>query len=221
MIQKSLRITSVALGVVIALVCAKPIFADNLNSLIISQIKITTSGQFITLYNSSSQTLNMFGVKIEYFNNYDVNQSTSGKVVALSGNVPAHGYFIVSDDTQPLCYQATVESASLGFSSTSGLVRVLDFNASPVGLVDDQISWVSKNAPSGVQTMPASPAFLQRSSVNGAPYINGGWQAVQPKADDPCALVTFIAPSTPVDTTSSQLLPSIPPPAVYRPATLA
>jgi hypothetical protein len=213
MMRKLLTITLSILGL-LALLFAKPSSANITNNLIISQIKVTTSGQFVTLYNNTDQAINMSSVKLEYFNNHDAGQSTSGKVVALSGSLPASGYFIVNDDTQPICYQAVVQSGSLSFSSTSGQVRVINFNNSPIGLVEDQVGWINKNAPTGVQLMPVAPAFLQRQSNNGAPIAGGTWQSVQPKTDDPCALVSFVTPNTPVPTHTSQLLlTSAPPPA--------
>ncbi|MGH7249718.1 MAG: lamin tail domain-containing protein, partial [Minisyncoccia bacterium] len=63
-------------------------------------------------------------------------------------------------------------------------------------------------------TMPSAPAFLQRQTSNNVPIAGESWQAVQPKQDDPCNLVTFVAPGTPVGSPpASLLLPGSPPPA--------
>src|SRR5689334_6011866 len=128
-------------------------------SLVISQAKITSSnGQFITLYNTTDTTLDMGKYQLEYFNNYDLNKATSNKLIALSGTVPPHGYYMVNDDSLLLCYQLTVDSVSLDFSSTAGMVEVLAFNQNgPGGSVtpslEDYVGW-SKAAASGAQTLP-------------------------------------------------------------------
>src|ERR1700685_1228373 len=66
-------------------------------SLVISQLKITSSsGQFITLYNSTNTVLDMSKYQLEYFNNYDLSKATSSKLIALAGTVPPHSYFMVN-----------------------------------------------------------------------------------------------------------------------------
>lgn len=113
-----------------------PALADTANapSLVISQLKVTSSnGQFVMLYNTTSTMLDMSKYQLEYFNNYDLTKATSSKLIALSGTVPPHGYIVVNDDTLLLCYQLTVDSVSLDFSSTAGLVEVLGFSQVAVG----------------------------------------------------------------------------------------
>jgi hypothetical protein len=194
-------------------------------SLVISQLKITSSsGQFITLYNSTSAALDMSKYQLEYFNNYDLSKATSSKLIGLSGVVPPHGYFMVNDGSLLLCYQLTVDSVSLGLSSTAGLVEVLGFNqAGPGGAVNpslqDYVGW-SKTAASGAQTLPAnSNAFLQRQPIDGSnnPAVGGAgggsWQTVQPDANNACNLVGGSNGTTLVSTGLSQLLPASEPPA--------
>src|SRR4051812_3057841 len=82
-------------------------FADSANapSLVISQLKITSAnGQFVTLYNATNGALDMSRYQLEYFNNYDLAKSTSSRLIALSGTVPPHGYFMVIDSALLLCY---------------------------------------------------------------------------------------------------------------------
>src|SRR5579862_6671478 len=140
--------------------------------LVVSQLKITSSnGQFITLYNTSASALDMSKYQLEYFNNYDLNKATSSKLISLSGIVPPHGYFMVNDDSLLLCYRLSVDSISLGLSSTAGLVEVLAFNqTSPGGSVSpdlqDYVGW-SKSPVAGAQTLPANTsAFLQRQPID-------------------------------------------------------
>lgn len=197
----------------------------NAPSLVISQIKITSSnGQFITLYNATNTELDMSKYQLEYFNNYDLSKATSSRLIALTGTIPPHSYYMVNDDALLLCYQLTVDSTSLGLSSTAGMVEVLSFNQNgPGGSVtpglQDYVGW-SKTAASGVQTLPTSTsAFLQRQPVDSKNNPNiaaagaGSWQSVQPDSANPCSLVSTISSSTDVPTGLSQLLPSSEAPA--------
>jgi hypothetical protein len=194
-------------------------------SLVISQLKITSgNGQFVTLYNATNTALDMSEFQLEYFNNYDLSKATSSRLIALSGIVPPHGYFIVNDNAMQLCYQLTINSASLGFSSTAGLIEVLAFNQASVGgsvvpELQDYVGW-SKTAASGVQTLPTDArAFLLRQPVDAQnnPSIsaagNGTWQSVQPDAANPCDLVTTTLVPVSVKTGLNQLLPTTEAPA--------
>jgi hypothetical protein len=167
--------------------------------IIIAQIKITSSnGQFITLYNNTSGPIDLSTIQLQYFNNFDLLKATSGKLISLTGKVPAHGYAVVDDGPIQACYQMTVNSLSLGLSSTSGFVQVAHFfgTTSPqvVSTLDDYVGW-SKTAATGAQTLPASTtAFLQRkapdNTQNYAGVIvpgSGSWAAVnQPDGSAPC-----------------------------------
>lgn len=193
----------------------RPIAADTANpSLTISQLKITSSnGQFITLYNTTNMTLDMSRYQLEYFNSYDLAKATSSKLIVLSGTIPPHGYFMVNDDALLLCYKLTVDSVSLGLSSTAGLIEVLAFDQSVAGgpvapVLQDYVGW-SKTAASGAQTLPSGTnSFLQRASA-------GGWQTVQPDPANTCGLVSMVS-GAPVATLPGlgQLLPEGDPPAV-------
>ncbi len=193
-------------------------------SLVISQFKITSSnGQFFTLYNSTATTLDMSKYQLEYFNNYDLTRATSSKLIALSGTVPPHSYYMVNDGSLLLCYQLTVDSVSLGLSSTAGLVEVVAFAQTVAGgsvtpVLQDYVGW-SKTAATGAQTLPANiNAFLQRQPVDSGnnPLVAnpgaGSWLAAQPDTGNACNLVSGSG-NTPVLTGLSQLLPSSQPPA--------
>src|SRR5665213_2210170 len=109
-----------------------PVKADAASapSLVVSQLKITSSnGQFVTLYNSTDAALDMSKYQLEYFNNYDLGKATSSRLISLSGIVPPHGYFMINDSSLLLCYQLTVDSVSLGLSSTAGSVSYTHLRA--------------------------------------------------------------------------------------------
>lgn len=199
--------------------------AANAPSLVISQLKITSSnGQFVTLYNPTDTELDMSHYQLEYFNNYDLGKATSSRLIALSGTVPPHGYFMVNDDALLLCYRLTVDSVSLGFSSTAGFVEVLSSEQSGPGraitpVLQDYVGW-SKTAASGAQTLPSNTnAFLQRQPVDAGnnPAITlpgaGNWQTVQPDSGNACNLITATTDPTSVPTGLDQLLPGSEAPA--------
>jgi len=100
--------------------------ANDAPSLVISQLKITSSnGQFVTLHNTTDSSLDMSKYRLEYFNHYDLSKATSSRLISLSGIVPPHGYFMINDNSMSLCYQIVINAASLGFSSTAGLISVV------------------------------------------------------------------------------------------------
>jgi hypothetical protein len=221
----SSTLTAVVLVVVLMIGRSGIVAADTASapSLIISQLKITSSnGQFVTLYNTTDATLDMSKYQLEYFNNYDLSKATSSRLISLAGNLPPHGYFMVNDSSLMLCYQMVVDSVSLGFSSTAGLVEILAFNQTSLGggasvTVQDHVGW-SKTAATGAQTLPANvSAFFQRQPVDvrNNPLVTtpgaGAWQTVQPDTVNPCKLTTLNL--VPVSTGLSQLLPPSEPPS--------
>lgn len=194
--------------------------AANTPSLVISQFKITSSnGQFVTLYNATNKPLDMSKYQLEYFNNYDLSKATSSRLIALSGVVPPHGYFMLNDNAMQLCYQLTVNAASLNFSSTAGMIAVLSMEQSAPGSiiapeVHDYVGW-SKAQAVGAQTLPGNTdASLLRQPVTATNNPNigtagaGSWRAVQPDPNDPCRLILVGSASTPVFTGMNLLLPA-------------
>lgn len=193
--------------------------------LIISQFKITSSdGQFFMIYNASDQPVDMGAVELIYFNNYSLANATSTKVISLTGTLPAHSYYLVNDGPLTLCYKMIVNSVSLGFSSTAGMVQLKRLSQTTPGgpvssIEEDHVSW-SKSSVSGVQKLPASVnQFLLRLPVDSSnnPVINsvgaGSWMTVSPSQNDPCSLTTTVANAPPAAvSTSLLLLTSAPPP---------
>ncbi len=167
--------------------------------LIIVQVKITSSnGQFVTLYNNTSSPIDLSAIQLQYFNSFNLLKATSGKLISLSGKVPAHGYVVVNDGPIQACYQMNVNSVSLGLSSTTGFIQVSHFlgTTSPqfISFLDDYVGW-SKTPATGAQTLPANTnAFLQRKALDGSQNYSsintpglGSWSQVN-QADDsaPC-----------------------------------
>ncbi len=199
-------------------------------SLVVAQLKMTSSsGQFITLYNTTAAPLNMSNYQLEYFNNYDLTKATSSKLIGLTGTLPAHSYYMVNDDSLLLCYQLTIDSVSLGLSSTAGLVDVLGLSQNgpgqaPAPVLEDYVGW-SKTAASGAQTLPTNTsAFLQRQPVDGQnnPVVDspgsGSWQVVQPDPNNACGLVSATGAPLAAPADTSQLLPGSEPAATIVPA---
>lgn len=176
--------------------------------IIIAQIKVTSSGgQFITLYNNTDSPLDLSKAQLQYFNNYDLASATSGKLISLTGSVPPRGYAVVDDGPLQACYQTTVNSVSLGMSTTADFVQAAHFLDGPgpqiVSVLDDYVNWSKADSkggrPVGVPgSVPLLPAannmFLQRQAPGGqAGYSaigipgDGSWVPVtQPDGSQPC-----------------------------------
>lgn len=214
---------------------AQPVAADtNISpSLVLTQLKVTSSnGQFVMLFNTTDTVLDMSKYQLEYFNSYDLTKATSSKLIALTGSLPPHGYYLVNDSQMLLCYQLTVDSVSLGFSTVAGLIQVLNLiqsspgsSASPV--VQDYVGW-SKAGAVGAQTLPTdTSASLLRQPVDvlNNPSISspgsGTWITVHPDSTNACDLVTVISPITKLTTMSTVLLSPTPPPVIVLPAQIS
>lgn len=198
--------------------------AISLPSLVISQLKITSSsGQLIVLYNQSPNALDMSKYQVGYFNHYDLAKATSSKFISLSGSLPPHSFYIISDDTTSICYPAIVQAASLGFSSTAGFMVVSSLEQSAPGAevvrnTQDFVGW-SKVAANGAQTLPANTAAsLLRQPLNSQnhPEVDlagaGSWLPVAPSSADSCLLAPITAPSQIIQNYDIFLLPSTEPP---------
>lgn len=194
-------------------------------TLVIAQIKITSSnGQFVTLYNASDSTLDLGKYQIEYFNNFDLAKSSSSRLLALSGTLPAHGYYMISDDGQLMCYQMTVYSVTLGFSSTAGMIQIISKSQSSPGSsvivgLQDYVSW-SKAATAGVQTLPSAlgASLLRQPVQQSAPSViapgSGSWLAVQPDASNACNLVSVATPTVKPEAPAQNTTLVVSPPSV-------
>lgn len=183
-------------------------------SLVISQLKITSSnGQFVTLYNTTDAMLDMSQYRLEYFNNYDLANVTSNRQIGLSGSLPPHSYYMVNDDLLTLCHRLTVDSVSLGLSSTAGRLELSVIGQDRSAVLQDYVGWSKKTA-ADAQTLPSdTSAFLLRrpADAQGNPAIaepgGGSWQTVRPDPEDTCNLISTDT-SDPVMTGLTQLLPA-------------
>ncbi len=205
-----------------------PVLADpNPPRLVISQFKITSSnGQFFTLYNNTNSPIDMSKVQLQYFNNYDLSKATTVKNLNLSGTLPAYAYYGVNDGVFQLCYQSIINSASLGFNSTAGMVQISEISQSGSGhgvsqTIDDYVAWAAngtKNLPANVQPLPIASAtslmIRQPMDANNNPSLNvpggGSWQTAN--VDNNCN-VTLVSNNTIISSPLNQLLPGSPPPA--------
>lgn len=175
-IQRLLR-TAITAFVLCGLVVAGhtfPVQADSATtpSLVVSQLKITSNdGQFVTLFNTTNTPLDMSKYQLQYFNNYDLSKATSSRLIARSGIVPPHSYYMINDSSLLLCYKLTINSTSLGFSSMAGIIQVLGIQQSKPGgsvisIMQDYVGW-SKSAMVGAQTLPSGTnVFLQRQPLD-------------------------------------------------------
>ncbi len=174
--------------------------------LVVSQFKVTTSdGQYFTLFNPSSDTvLNLANYELEYFNNNDLTKATSSKIIPLAGSLAPQGYYMLSDGTATICYQQAVNTVSLGFSTTSGFVELLQLpdqttaGTLVVPSVVDYVGW-SKKTSSGNDTLSITPATTSVVVPSGTsitwlrklPASNAGgssWQSVRPDPANACSL---------------------------------
>lgn len=220
--------TTGVVAVVLGLIFGGRVWADTpaLPQLVISQFKITSSnGQFVTLYNQTNSTLNLDQFELDYI-------SSSGKLssIPVSGQLAPQSYFMLSDDKTQLCYQMTVDSVSLGFSTTGGSFQVWQVTGNgATKTLEDSVSWTSKSGSTNPQSLPSQNAdntvSLLRQPVDssGNPQVatpgDGSWLAVQPGAAA-CSLETVVSDSipTPIANPGNQLLPSLAPPVTIIPA---
>ncbi len=157
----------------------------------VNRFKISADNQYIELYNRDNTPVDMTKVQLAYYNNYDVSKATTSKLISLTGELAPASYYLVNDSSLTLCYQTMVASASLGLSTTAGLVQVIYLNQTEPGgpfvsHVLDSIAW-SKTAvaePTDVQKLPSGNpgSFLQRASD----YPAQEWAEQWPSAANPC-----------------------------------
>jgi hypothetical protein len=177
------------ISISISMVSASP--GDN--ELDLTKVRISTAGQFLELKNTGLNAMDMSRVQIAYYNNYDLSKATSSKLISLNGQLAPNEYYMVNDSAVTLCYQTTVASASLGFSTTSGMLQIIYLEQSEVGgqfssRVLDSFAW-SKSAVANnnnvVQLPFSNPnSFLQDNE--------GAWVETWPSASNPCQYETGV-----------------------------
>lgn len=187
-LYRGLRVLAITL-LIISTSYSSSVFAVSNPGLQIAQAKVTTSSQFITLYNNSDSTTSG-SYQLVYYNNYDRSKATSTKVYNVSGSVQGNGYYIFNDGQLDLCNQAKIDSVSLGFSTTSGSIELVKLDNGASATIS-ALKWVSKSAPDGVQLLPAAAGgydtFLQYD------FSVGSWGSVQAPNGSPCAIQKIIS----------------------------
>lgn len=205
--------------------------------LVISQFKVTTNdGQFFTLYNPSlTASVDLGGFQLQYFNNNDLTKATSSKIIPLSGTLAPMSYYMLSDGASTICYQVTVATVSLSFSSTSGFAEILQLPPQTtvgnlvVPTVIDYVGW-SKKTTSGNDMLTVSPAatsitipsatssslsWMRQLPVQGSGA--NGWLPVRPDPKNACSLQLVqsgsTTPAQPVTNPGNKLTTGQQPPA--------
>lgn len=157
----------------------------------INRFKVISGDQYVELKNNTDQPVKMDNLRLVYYNNYNLDSASSSKIISASGELPAHGYYLINDSIQSLCYQSVVASASLGFATTSGRIQLMQLAptgdvANPIDFVTlDEAGWYrGSNPPAGAVHFPAtsqSSVFALRDWQGREPSLGGGtW--LTPKA---------------------------------------
>lgn len=150
-----------------------------ISDITISRFKVVSGDQFIELKNNTDAPLPVTDIQLVYYNNYDLSAATTSKIITLSGEIPAGGYYLVTDGTQLLCYQSAVASASLGFATGSGQVQVMRWQQSPgepFGFkVLDAASWYRKSSASSPNP-PAGVVLFQNANQNPDEFALRDWK---------------------------------------------
>ena len=190
-----LRVGISGLMLILPLVGSGKVWAEAKPQLVISQFKVTSSsGQFVTLYNQSDNDVSLDNFELDY-------TSSSNKTSSepMSGTLPSHTYYILADDAVQMCYRSIVNATSLGFTTTSGSIRlwqVASTDTSRLMTLQDTVSWTNKNG-----SLTTSP--LQLSTIAGISYLRqpdssdgtqvtaagaGSWNDVIASGSDSCVL---------------------------------
>lgn len=161
------------------------------NTLEFTKFKIVTGSQFFEIKNTGEEEMSLNGIQLVYYNNYNVDSASSSKMISLSGLLQPGEYYLVNDSNIKLCYRTMVASASLGFSTTSGMVQLIAFKQDTIGgpfvsEVLDSVAWSRAVAASPVHVLPPTSepnAFMQKTPE--------GWQKYQVNPDNPCEYLQY------------------------------
>ncbi len=152
-------------GLLVSLPLVPNAYAEEaqLSDITIHRFKIITGDQYVELQNNTDEDVDMSTVQLAYYNNYDIANATTSRLVTLSGTLPARGLYLINDSALTLCYQTAVASASLGFATGSGrmLLTRMD-NSDPANpfafKVLDYAGWYRGSAtpPADIVKFPAT-----------------------------------------------------------------
>lgn len=162
----------------------------------INRFKVISGDQYVELKNNTDQPLEMDNFRLVYYNNFNLGDASSSKIISLSGEIPAGGYYLVNDSTQTLCYQSVVAAASLGFATGSGRIELMQL--APTGNVVNPIDFITldeagwyrgNNPPDGAVHFPATSqnkVFALRDWQGAEPYKGGGIWLKPNMGAEPC-----------------------------------
>jgi len=181
---------------------APAVFADDIPQLVIQQFKVTSSnGQFVTLYNQTDSPLDLTTFELDY-----TSSSNKTSTVPLVGTLPSHYYYVLADDAVPACYRSIVNGVSLGFTTTSGSLRLWQTTLAGnvrTSLLQDTVSWLNKNgnpATSPLQLSSVAQVSYVRQAASGDAMVtspgDGTWENVITSTEDPCDPVAAGMPPT-------------------------
>lgn len=181
-VKFQMGVIGIILASLLALVPPVGIRAETISDspdITIHRFKVVTGDQFIELKNNTDSPLPVSDLQLVYYNNYDLSVATTSKIITLSGEIPAGGYYLITDGTQFLCYQSAVASASLGFATGSGQVQLVRWQQSPgqpFGFRTlDAVSWHRKSSASAPNP-PAGVVLFQSASQNPGEFALRSWK---------------------------------------------
>lgn len=174
-----------------------PVKAQPVDSpaVVINRFKVISGDQYVELKNISDAPVDMSNVRLIYYNKYDLSEASSSKLISMTGELPAGGYYLLNDSTQLMCYQSMVASASLSFATGSGRIQLMQLTptgdvASPLEfMMLDEAGWDRGKDPlPGAVNFPATSqdkVFALRDWGDEVPSTGGG-QWLLPSAGEPC-----------------------------------
>jgi hypothetical protein len=150
--------------------------ADSTSSILITQIQTGTtssaSQEFIELFNTSGQNVDVSSYKLEYYS-ASSDLSTPSRSIQLHGVLHSKKYYLVAS-TGYLSSQA-YDSFSAGLSSTGGHILLVSPDASDAtkDVVHDKVGWGSALHPEGAAVAAAdSDSVLLRKQDDNSNYID-------------------------------------------------
>lgn len=182
----------IATAVVPALFVPKGYAQDAaVQDVIINRFKVISGNQYVELKNNTDEPVDVSNLQLVYYNNFDLANATSSKIITLSGQIPAGGYYLLADGTQSLCYQSVVASASLGFATGSGQMQLMRWEqvaGRPFGFTTvDAASWYRKSSASAPNP-PEGVVLFGNASQNPNEFAyrdaNSLWRVAKTLAGD-------------------------------------
>lgn len=174
----------------------------------IVQIKVTSDNQFVTIYNPGENPKSLSDYELIYLNA----DKKPTKTFVFSGQLGPKSYFVLNDGQFEACHLMTLESVSMGFSTTGGSVQLWHYEDEFTKILDASVSWVKTEK----SDTPKSTLILPTSSEEFLNKADEDWLVVKPSNDNPCQLETIkVAEESEVTQVVFNLLPPTMPPVRY------